>query len=85
MLKVCVKAVEGLFKAGAQIKKLYTKSTRTVVFKAIGRILCTAPATGSAQFYCAFTQTLGRNFNLIAAKLYPLSTPSIMTTNLIKE
>jgi hypothetical protein len=85
MLKACLNAVEGLFKACAQIKNLYTKSTGAVVFKVNARISCTPPATGSAHFYCAFTQTLKRNFNLLAAKLYPLSTPSIMTTNLIKE
>lgn len=81
----CAKVVERLCRAGGQAGGLYTISTVSQNLKPGLNIFYPTQSTASAQLYCAFTQALHGIFNLSAVKLYPLSTPTMITTNLIKE
>jgi hypothetical protein len=85
MLSGCVKAVYWLFKVLVQPALLCTVSTVRFVFGRVVNLLYVAKPTGFAQFYCAFTQVVLGIFNPLTVKLCTVSTPTMITTNLIKD
>ena len=85
MLSSCVKTVESLLKVSGQIKYLYTKSTAWFVLNRGAKFLPTVFATKFAQIISPFTQLVLANFSLLVLKLYPISTPTMITTNLINK
>jgi hypothetical protein len=85
MLKTCVKNVEWLCKASGQVVCFCTFSTSRIFKSLPAKILYPITTTGFAQLNCAFTQFFLRNFTLLSALLCPLPTPTMITTNLIKE
>lgn len=84
MLSTCGKAVYKLGMALWLTGILYSTGAQVLVKCSVTGCLYTKLATRFAQFLWAFTQGVGAIFNLLAKMLFPLSTPPINNTNLIK-
>ena len=81
----CAKAVEKLGKISAKVLRLSTKSTVNTEY-------LTSQVFFTHSFYifnehaaAFFRQALGGNSNLLVDDLYPFSTITMTTTNLIKD
>jgi hypothetical protein len=85
MRKSCEQAVEKMGKVLWQSQKLYTYRAHEISGLSEPAILYTKNRTGFAQFFSAFTQAKMVIFNLLIQFLYPVSTMTINTNNLIKE
>jgi len=81
----CVNIVGNLWKSLGQVLDFCTQSPHPVLSQAGDAIFYTNSHTSFTHFWGGFTQPKSRAFNLLSAKLYPVSTSSINNTNLIKE
>ena len=85
MLKPCVKPVESLWKAFGQAHEFCTDSTAAWFWRFPDNDFYPASGTAFAQNRVSFAQAVLAKFNLLSNFLYPVSTMSMNTTNLIKE
>ncbi|HET7529286.1 MAG TPA: hypothetical protein VFJ84_03625 [Candidatus Saccharimonadales bacterium] len=85
MHKACEQAVEKLGKSLCKAAGLYTKSTTYPKYLTSQVFVMPVLSTAFEQMMCAYKQAVLAKSRLLDGVLSPFYTPSINTTNLIKE